>query len=133
MTRSQLHEQAAETGAQRCEIREERLEQLCTASEPLVMRDRARDFHGETERTRDAGSPTFKGRGAVRAIESGIDFDSGKHLRVPREERLARRKASLVRARNAPSCGPDIGFRRHPAILRERHLSQPHTVGSEYR
>src|SRR5678816_1890817 len=103
MARSQLHEQTAETGAQRCEVREEWLEQLCTASEPLVMRDRTRDFHGETERARDAGSPAFKGRGAVRAIESGIDFDSRKHFRIAREERIAGRKASLVQARNAPS------------------------------
>jgi hypothetical protein len=39
---------------------------------------------------------------------------------------FARRKARLLRARNAPSCGPDIGLRGHTAIL----CAQPrHSVG----
>src|SRR5436190_11492607 len=144
MARSQLHEQTAEAGAQRCQVRKERLEQLCTARETLVMRDLARDLYGKPERSRHARGPPFKRRGAMRPIESGIDFDSGKRLRVAREERVARRKAGLVRARNAPSCSPDIDFRGHLASLsaprepsvglgRERHLSQSHAVGSEYR
>ena len=104
-------------GAQRCEVREERLEQLGAASEPLIMRDRARDLDGKPERARYGRGPSFKRRRAMRAIESGIDFDSGKHLRIAREERLAGGKAGLLRARNAPSCGPDIDLRGHAAIL----------------
>jgi len=117
MARSQLHEKTAETGAQRCDVREERLEQLCTARETVVMRDLARDLYGKPESSRHACGPPFKRRGAMRPIESGIDFDSGKQLRVAREERVARRKAGLVRARNAPSCSPDMDFRGHVASL----------------
>ena len=116
MARSQLHEQTAEARAQRREVREERLEQLGAASEPLVMRDRARDLDGKPERARHARGPPLKRRGAMWAIEGGIDFDRGKHLRIAREERLARRKAGLLGARNAPCCGPDVNLRGHEAI-----------------
>ena len=53
----------------------------------------------------------------MRAIESGIDFDSGKHLRVACKERLTRRKAALLLAGDAPSRGPDIDLRRHAGTM----------------
>jgi len=43
--RRQLHEQAAEARTQGREFGEERLEQLCAACEPLIMRDCARDLY----------------------------------------------------------------------------------------
>ena len=94
--RRQLHQQAAEARAQRREVCQERLERRCAIGEPLVMRDGARELDGEPERARYARGPTLKRRGAMWAIESGIDFDSGKHLRITREVRLAPGKASCA-------------------------------------
>ena len=140
----QLYEQASEARPQRGEVREECLDQLCAVSEPLIMSNLARKLYGKPERARNARGPSFKRRGAVWAIERGIDFDGGQHLRITREMRLARGKMGLLRARNAPTGGADIDLRGHTAILGtagtlsvglgpERHLPQPHAAGSEHR
>src|ERR1700741_2698896 len=91
------------------------------------MRDDARDLDGKSEPAWNARGPPLERRGAMRAIESGIDLHVGKHLRIPREVGFARREAGLLRPRNAPSCGPDVGFRRHIAILGVR---AGHSVGA---
>ena len=114
--RRELHEQAAEARGQRCEVREERLEQRRTIRELLIMRDRSRDLHGEPKCARYARRPSCKCRSAMGTIKRGIDFYSGKHLRITREVRFAWGKAALIRARNAPSCGPDISLRGHGDI-----------------
>ena len=113
MARSQLHEQAAQARAQWREISEERFERGRAFREPLIMRDRARDLDGKPERARYGRGPSFKRRRAMRAIEGGIDFDSGEHLRIAREKRLARRKAGLLLTRDAPTCGPEKDLGRH--------------------
>ena len=105
-----LHEQAPEARAQRGEVREEAIKQLCTAREPLVVRDRSRDLHGHPERARHAVGPPFKRGCSMWTIERGIDFDRRKRLRITRQMRIPCRKAGLLRialaigtrARNVP-------------------------------
>src|SRR6185295_6163184 len=113
----QLHQQATEPCAERRELREEPLQGRRAARETLVMRDRARDLHREAERSRHARRPSFESRGAVRAIEGGIDLHGGKRTRIAREVRFARRKSALLRARNAPSRGADVDLRGHGSVL----------------
>ena len=122
----QLQEQAAQPCAHRCDLREKVFEKRRAIGEPLVMRDRARNLDGKAERAWHAPRPPLESRGAMRAIESGIDLHRGEYLRITRKVGFARRKARLLRTRNAPSCGPDVRFRRHVAILCTQH---GHSVG----
>src|SRR5688500_9286609 len=53
----------------------------------------------------------------MRSMEGGVDLHGRKHLRVPRQMRAAGGEAGLLRARNAPSGGPDMDLGGHQAIL----------------
>lgn len=81
------------------------------------MRNRARDFYREAERARDHRCPSREGFRTVWPIESGVDFDRRKHLRITREVSWAGWKSMLLRTGNTPSGRAEVSLVAHDAIF----------------